>query len=79
MSGPLEGLRVSGHGQSIVGVAHGKFRNLMLQNVFPKLSDTPGEIRWPGAPMGARNDEIFGGLPGLDGAALASLRADGVI
>ena len=64
---------------SIVKVAHEKFQNLMMQNAFPKFSATPGEIRWPGAEMGAHNDEIFGGLLGLDTAALQSLRTDGVI
>lgn len=65
--------------QSIVKVAHEKFQNLMMQNVFPKLSATPGEIRWPGADMGAHNEEIYRGLLGLDADALASLRADGVV
>ncbi len=64
---------------SIVKVAHEKFQNLMMQNAFPKFSATPGEIRWPGAEMGAHNDEIFGGLLGLDAAALQSLHTDGVI
>ncbi|MBI1731369.1 MAG: CoA transferase [Gammaproteobacteria bacterium] len=65
--------------QSIVRVAHEKFQDLMMQNVFPRLSVTPGEIRWPGAAMGAHNDDVFGGLLGLDTEALASLRAEGVI
>lgn len=65
--------------QSIVAVAHEKFQNLMMQNVFPKFSATPGEVRWPGAAMGAHNQEIFGDLLGLDAGAMESLRAEGVI
>ncbi len=64
---------------SIVKVAHEKFQNLMMQNAFPKFSGTPGEIRWPGAEMGAHNEDIFGGLLGLDAATMASLREEGVI
>jgi len=65
--------------QSIVRVAHEKFQNLMMQNAFPKFSSTPGAIRWPGADMGAHNEEVYRGLLGLDAGALASLRGEGVI
>lgn len=65
--------------QSVIAVAHEKFQDLVMQNVFPRLSATPGEILWPGAPMGAHNSEIFKGMLGLDDAALESLRTEGVI
>jgi crotonobetainyl-CoA:carnitine CoA-transferase CaiB-like acyl-CoA transferase len=65
--------------QSIIRVAHEKFQNLMMQNAFPKFSATPGEIRWPGAEMGAHNEEIYEGLLGMTAEAVASLCKDGVI
>ena len=50
-----------------------------MQNVAPKLSDTPGEVRWVGPELGQHNDEIFGGLLELDEAEIDRLRADGIV
>ncbi|RMF66310.1 MAG: CoA transferase, partial [Alphaproteobacteria bacterium] len=65
--------------EAIVKVEHPTFRNLWMQNVFPKLSDTPGRIRWPGPPLGAHNEEVYGGVLGLDDEEIARLRAEGII
>jgi crotonobetainyl-CoA:carnitine CoA-transferase CaiB-like acyl-CoA transferase len=65
--------------EAIVDVPHPTFANLKMQNVFPKFSETPGEVRWPGPALGAHNDEVWGGLLGLDAAARAALARDGVI
>ncbi|GIX15917.1 MAG: succinyl-CoA--D-citramalate CoA-transferase [Rhodothalassiaceae bacterium] len=65
--------------EAIVKVEHPEFRNLWMQNVFPKLSDTPGRIRWPGPPLGAHNEEVYGGVLGLDDEEIARLRAEGII
>lgn len=40
----------------------------------PKLSDTPGDIRWAGRDPGASNDEVFGGWLGLSPAEIADLK-----
>jgi crotonobetainyl-CoA:carnitine CoA-transferase CaiB-like acyl-CoA transferase len=45
----------------------------------PHLSETPGETRWPGPPLGTHNDEVYGGLLGLSDDERASLRARGII
>jgi crotonobetainyl-CoA:carnitine CoA-transferase CaiB-like acyl-CoA transferase len=65
--------------EALVHVAHPTFRNLIMQNVFPKLSATPGRVNWPGPPMGAHNHEIYRELLGLHDDDLAGLRAEGVI
>ena len=52
---------------------------LKIPALVPRLSRTPGETRWPGAELGAANEEVLGGLLGLDEARLAELRAASVI
>jgi formyl-CoA transferase len=51
-----------------------------MQNVFPKLSETPGAVRLP-APdiVGQHTDEILSGLLGMTPAGIGRLRKDGVI
>ena len=51
---------------------------LAVPAVTPKLSATPGATRWLGPRLGEHTDEILRAL-GHDAAAIAALRADGVI
>ena len=46
---------------------------LKIPAIMPKLSRTPGETHWPGAAIGAHNDEILGGLLGLSNEEIAAL------
>jgi crotonobetainyl-CoA:carnitine CoA-transferase CaiB-like acyl-CoA transferase len=66
--------------QAILDVPHPRWKNLKMQNVFPKLSATPGAVRSI-APqsVGEHNAEVLGGLLGLTEAALEGLRAAGTI
>ena len=65
--------------ESIVDVPHPQFTNLKMQNVFPRMSATQGSVRWPGPALGAHNDEVYGGLLGLDADQRAELLRAGVI
>lgn len=48
--------------------------------VVPKLSATPGAVRWAGPPRpGAHNAEVYGELLGLSAGRLAELEAAGVV
>ena len=65
--------------QAIAWVDNPDFGSIPMQNVVPKLSDTPGEIEWSGPTLGEHNEEVFGGILGLDDDAIARLRANGII
>jgi crotonobetainyl-CoA:carnitine CoA-transferase CaiB-like acyl-CoA transferase len=53
--------------------------DLAVPEVVPRLSATPGEIRWLGEALGAHNDEVFRELLGLDDREIGELREQGVI
>lgn len=65
--------------ESIVSMVHDRLGEFPMQNVAPKLSDTPGQIRWLGPELGQHNDEVYGELLGIDGAQRARLHGDGTI
>jgi formyl-CoA transferase len=65
--------------QAIVKLTHPEFGELAMQNVCPRLSSTPGEVRHVGPKLGEHNDEIYRGLLGLDHTELERLSSSGVI
>ncbi|GIL40525.1 CaiB/BaiF CoA transferase family protein [Roseiterribacter gracilis] len=65
--------------EAIVRVAHKTFGDVAMQNVVPKLSETPGSVRSTGPELGEHNDEIYRGLLGFDDARLNDLKSRGVI
>ncbi len=65
--------------EAIVKMTHPQLGDFKLQNVFPRLSETPGKVRSLGPELGAHNNEIYQGLLGLDDDTLSSLRTSGVI
>ncbi|WP_250036408.1 CaiB/BaiF CoA transferase family protein [Paractinoplanes maris] len=65
--------------QAIVSVPHPDFGELPMQNATPKLSATPGSVRTAGPALGEHNDEVYGGLLGLDETERARLRTAKII
>jgi crotonobetainyl-CoA:carnitine CoA-transferase CaiB-like acyl-CoA transferase len=65
---------------AIIEVETERWGALKMQNVFPKLSDTPSSVR-TAAPseIGQHNAEIYGSLLGLDEEHLSELMAKGAI
>ena len=62
-----------------IKMAESRAGALAVPDVIPRLSSTPGEIRWLGEGIGARNDEIFRDLLGLTEIELKQMRDAGVI
>lgn len=52
--------------------------SVTVQNVLFRLSDTPGEVRWPGRRLGRDTDQVLGELAYAP-EEIARLRQDGVI
>jgi formyl-CoA transferase len=65
--------------EAIVTVDHPQFGRLQMQNVAPRLSDTPGAVRAPGPELGEHNAEVYRDLLGLSEAELDHLRRDEII
>jgi succinyl-CoA---D-citramalate CoA-transferase len=50
-----------------------------MQNVVPRLSETPGEVRWTGPKLGQHNQEIYGEVLGMGEEELDALRDRGLV
>ena len=64
--------------EAIVRLAHPLIGEFPMQNVAPKLSDTPGEVRWVGPELGEHTDEVLAEVLDLKPDELSSLRERGV-
>jgi len=64
--------------ESVVAVEHPVFGKIRMQNAFPKLSETPGEVRWPGPALGEHTEAVLASV-GYDAEAVRDLRERGVV
>lgn len=64
---------------NILRVMDERLGSLAIPNLVPRLSDTPGEVRWLGPSLGDHNDEIYSARLGLNAEERARLRANGTI
>ncbi len=64
--------------EAIVSTKHPVFGELKMQNVAPKLSKTPGNIRRPGPELGEHNAEIYGGLLDMSPGEIDELTEKGI-
>ena len=64
---------------AIVSVAHPDFGKIRMQNVAPRLSETPGGIRAPSPALGQHNEEIYVDFLGMPRERYERLKAAKVI
>jgi formyl-CoA transferase len=65
--------------EDIIEVAHPNFGTIKIPGIVPKLSATPGKIKWIGPDMGAHNEDIYQDLLGISPADIDALKEKGVI
>lgn len=66
--------------EAIVETPTEEWPDLRMQNVFPKMSKTQGEIRWTGPEkLGQHNEEVYGELLGMSAAEIEDLKAKSII
>ena len=65
--------------QALTETIHPRIGPIKMPNVTPKLSETPGAVRWPGAEPGAHTDEVYGELLGYSQEKVAALRGAKII
>ncbi len=65
--------------EAIVSVDHPQFGKVRMQNVVPKLSDTPGSVRHVGPELGEHNANVYGELLSLSAQQQADYKERGII
>jgi crotonobetainyl-CoA:carnitine CoA-transferase CaiB-like acyl-CoA transferase len=66
--------------EAIVDVPHERWDKLKMQNIFPKMSVTQGEIRWAGPEeLGQHNAEVYGELLNMSEDEMSALAEKGVL
>lgn len=65
--------------EDIVEVPYSEFGKIKMPGVVPKLSATPGEIKWAGPKLGQHNKEVYEELVGLNDKDLEALKEKGII
>jgi formyl-CoA transferase len=65
--------------EAIVEIDHPVFGRVKMQNVFPKLSDTPGAVRWVGPTLGEHTEAVLRERVGCAAEQIRALREKGVI
>jgi len=64
---------------AVVDIEDDQLSSGLVQNAFPKFSETPGEIEHLGPELGAHNDEVYGEFLSYDEETLEDLASKGVI
>ena len=66
--------------EALIDVPSARWGSVKMQNVFPKLSKTPGSVRRAApATIGQDNDQVYGDVLGLSADDVAGLKARGII
>ncbi len=65
--------------EAITKVAHPLFGEVTMQNVAPRMSETPGNIRWVGPALGEHNEAILSDVLNMTADNIARLKQSRII
>ncbi|MEL6542075.1 MAG: CoA transferase [Pseudomonadota bacterium] len=65
--------------EAIIERDHPRHENFKMQNVAPRLSETPGHVDTVGPELGQHNELIYGELLGMDSKTMTDLQERGII
>ncbi len=65
--------------ENVIKVEDPDIGEFPMQNVVPRLTETPGEVRWTGPKLGEHNEEVYGELLKLDENERGDLLDRGII
>ena len=65
--------------EAIISMPHPAFDELKMHNVFPKLSDMPGKVKWCGPELGQHNNEIYCDLLEMEKQQIVELTDKGIL
>lgn len=65
--------------ENVIRVEDPEIGEFPMQNVVPRLTETPGDVRWTGPKLGEHNEEVYGELLKLDDGERSGLSERGII
>ena len=65
--------------EAIIEIADKSLGKLKMQSTFPKLSSTPGKVRWTGPDLGEHNDDVYKDMLGMDDKTIKDYQERGII
>ncbi|MDU2063219.1 MAG: CoA transferase [Sporomusaceae bacterium] len=65
--------------ENILAMPHPDFGTIKMPGIVPKLSATPGEVKWVGPKLGEHNEEVYSELLGLASKDVSELKDKGII
>jgi formyl-CoA transferase len=64
---------------SIVEAQHPELGEVRMQNTFPRMTATPGQVRWPGPALGEHTEAVLSARVGCSADELRTLKERGVV
>lgn len=65
--------------ENIIEIENTEAGKISVPGVVPKFSETPGEVKWAGRPLGADNEDVYLNMLGMDREEYEQLKEKNII